>query len=132
MLKLLFKKIFFPTTISIVFSVSYYYYYYLWLEIECLKTLLYKTNDKMKLVNDKMKLIHDKYDFMFSRLTKNENGDDNGKDIFLVDSESQTQQDDVKMEEHEHEHDYEILETSPNIKVKARGNSVTDILTKFF
>lgn len=129
------KRFFFPTTVSIIFSIGYYLGLYINSEIDYLRTLLYKTTEKMQLMNDKYDLLLNEFAHLKNNLT-------NGETTF-VDCECQTVED-VKVVINgnqivepieEHEHDYEILDrnsTSPDIKLKTRGNSVTDILTKFF
>jgi hypothetical protein len=133
-----FKKLFFPTTISIIFSIGYYLGLYINSEIDNLKILLFKTSEKLQLMNNK-------YDLLYNEIThlKNTIADkpcliEDLKPI-SVDCECQTVDENIKViingKVFEEEHDYEILDgnsTSPDIKLKTRRNSVTDILTKFF
>ncbi len=125
------KRFFFPTTVSIIFSIGYYLGLYINSEIDYLRTLLYKTTERMQLMNDKYDLLLNEFAHLKNNLT-------NGETTTFVDCECQTVED-VKVvingKVFEEEHDYEILDgnsTSPDIKLKTRGNSVADILTKFF
>jgi hypothetical protein len=128
-----FRKLFFPTTISIIFSIGYYLGLYINSEIDYLRTLLYKTTERMQLMNDKYDLLLNEFSHLKNNLT-------NVETTTFVDCECQTMVEETPViqhiiEEHDHDHDYEILDkflTTPDIKVKIRGNSVTDILTKFF
>jgi hypothetical protein len=82
--------------------------------------------------------MNDKYDLLLNEFAHLKNNLTNGETTTFVDCECQTVVEEPQLAEHiieEHDHDYEILDrnsTSPNIKLKPRGNSVTDILTKFF
>lgn len=127
------KKIFFPTTISIMFSIFYYVGLYINSEIYYLKTLVYKTTEKMRLINDKYDLLLSEFDSLKNNLT-------NGETPSFADCESQTIIEEVKeveetiLDKQEQDHEYEILDknsTIPEIRVKIRGSSFADILTKF-
>ena len=122
------KRFFFPTTVSIIFSIGYYLGLYINSEIDYLRTLLYKTTEKMQLMNDKYDLLLNEFAHLKNNLT-------NGETTTFVDCECQTVED-VKVvingKVFEEEHDYEILDTNSTSPKKPRGNSVTDILTKFF
>ncbi len=127
------KRFFFPTTVSIIFSIGYYLGLYINSEIDYLRTLLYKTTERMQLMNDKYDLLLNEFAHLKNNLT-------NGETTTFVDCECQTV-DDVKVVINgnqivepieEHEHDYEILDRNSTSPKKPRGNSVTDILTKFF
>lgn len=140
------KKIFFSTTISLIFSLGYYLGLYINSEICYLRTLVYKTTEKIKLMNDK-------YDLLLSEFTHLKHNLTNDKEMrCFIDCESQTIVDkniehineniehinkniDEKINEYDHDHEYDILDkntTSPDMKIKIRGNSISNILNKFF
>jgi hypothetical protein len=119
------KRFFFPTTISIIFSIGYYLGLYINSEIDYLRTLIYRTTERMQIMNDKYDLLLTEFTYLKNNLT-------NGETTSFVDCETQTI---VEKIIDDHEHDYEILDknsTSPDIRIKTRGSSVADILTKFF
>jgi hypothetical protein len=119
------KRFFYPTTVSIIFSIGYYLGLYINSEIDYLRTLLYKTTERMQLMNDK-------YDLLLNEFAHLKNNLANGETTTFVDCECQTVVEEPQSAEPIIDHDYDILDRNSTSPKKPRGNSVTDILTKFF
>jgi hypothetical protein len=66
------KRFFFPTTVSIIFSIGYYLGLYINSEIDYLRTLLYKTTERMQLMNDKYDLLLNEFAHLKNNLTNGE------------------------------------------------------------